>query len=139
MSAPDMVTFQRLKHWPGEALRSCDFNLGLNLLRHRRWWHNRALHNTYGVVTGLTLPVQSVNGNQWIVAGGLISPGLAYDCFGRELWLRTPLPVPSLPREGDRGENTVLWTLLVRNGSVSPLVHWRVSTSVEITDGIPLA
>ncbi len=65
-----------------------------------RAWHNRALHEAYGVREGLEVtlepPQQAVE----------VAPGLAYDAFGRKLILeqprRIPLPDGELPEHGLR-------------------------------------
>jgi hypothetical protein len=89
MPKPENRKLERVQYWQGQTLRAQDF---LNLQRveaQRRWWHNRAVHNAYGVAEGL---IATLNGSKVSV-----SPGVAYDIFGRELILETPqvIPVPS--------------------------------------------
>jgi len=70
---------QRLRYRQGQMLRSRDLNDQTAIEDHLRWWHNRAVHNAYGVVDGFETDL--MNGK------AVIKPGVAYDCFGRELIL----------------------------------------------------
>ena len=80
---------ERLRHRSGEMLRSRDLRDQAAFDAQLRWWHNTAVHNAFGISTGLQ---SEVTGNEVTV-----HPGLAYDIFGRELWLgesvRLPLPL----------------------------------------------
>jgi len=85
---------ERVQYWQGQMLRSRDFRDINALEAQRRWWHNRALHNAYGVREGLMCsPVPDANNP----TGISISPGIGYDVFGRELILEKPqiVPLPS--------------------------------------------
>ena len=86
---------QRLRHRPGEMLRSRDFRDQAALDSQIRWWHNTAVHNAFGVSSGLE---SEVVGTEVVVR-----PGLAYDIFGRELWLQetAKLSLPDSPAPGD--------------------------------------
>ena len=94
MAKPEKRKLERVRYWQGQMLKSQDF-LDIEAAEaQRRWWHNRALHNAYGVAEGLTcslLPSKSPK----VVS---VSPGVAYDVFGRELILENTLTVP-LPSE----------------------------------------
>jgi hypothetical protein len=75
---------ERVQYWQGQMLRARDF-LNLQAVEaQRRWWHNRAIHNAYGVAEGLksllTSPLAKAKGIT-------ITPGVAYDISGRELIL----------------------------------------------------
>ncbi len=80
--APMSVPLERLRHAPDEALLACDFDSQAALDDQTRWWHNRAVHNTYGIVEGL----EAISVEDAVV----VLPGLAYDSFGRELMLDAP-------------------------------------------------
>jgi len=72
-------------------LRSRDF-LDLEAVEaQRRWWHNRAIHDAYGVSEGLEISPVSSNSSLSAVT---VCPGIAYDCFGRELILERLVSVP---------------------------------------------
>jgi hypothetical protein len=100
---------ERVQYWQGQMLRARDF-LDLQAVEaQRRWWHNRAVHNAYGVAEGLkSLPNSALSE----VTGIIVSPGVAYDISGRELILErqqyVALPV-NLPLD-----QVVTWSLLMR-------------------------
>jgi hypothetical protein len=74
---------QRLLYRQGQTIRSQDFRDQRRIENQLRAWHNRALHNIYGVAKDV-LQGLHVEGNSDHV---VVSPGLAYDCFGSELLL----------------------------------------------------
>ncbi|MFY9608526.1 MAG: hypothetical protein WAU45_07915 [Blastocatellia bacterium] len=85
---------ERIEYWEGQRLRSRDFRDQIRTEAHYRWWHNRALHNTFGVRYGFALSEVAEGG---VLSALKIGCGLAYDCFGRELISQTEqiVPVPS--------------------------------------------
>ena len=100
MYKPDSIEPQRLRYWQGQMLKSRDFRDQATVVAQLRWWHNRALHNAYGVREGLT--VTPVEGRKFV----RVMCGVAYDCYGRELILQTTREIP-LPATGPQ-------TLLIR-------------------------
>ncbi len=98
---------ERTRYWQGQRLRSRDLDNQLTDEAELRWWHNRALHDAFGVVEGL-----AVAGPTW-ASGGLleVEPGLAYDSYGRELVVarRTTVPPPPPEPVERRG-----WVLVLR-------------------------
>jgi hypothetical protein len=82
---------ERVRYWEGQLLRSGDFREIAAVEAQRRWWHNRAIHDAYGVREGFRPQLAGTP------RGVIVSPGVAYDCFGRELVLdkkqNVPLPV----------------------------------------------
>jgi hypothetical protein len=149
MSKLNRLELERLRYWQGQTLRSVDFRDQLAIDAQLRWWHNRALHNTFGIAK--RFEVELINSNQSVK----IHQGLAYDCFGRELIhaVDTRLPIPT----EEAGKDV---TLLVRFkndkhrathevGSVFPFekapganqieFFWRPTDTVDIQDGVPLA
>ena len=97
LKAPDL---ERLRYWQGQKLRRRDFQDQVDMEAQLRWWHNRALHQAYGVARGLEVAgVSNSNGSR--IKGVWVEPGIAYDCFGRMLVLQAakeiPLPESSLP------------------------------------------
>jgi hypothetical protein len=103
MAKPEKRKLERVRYWQGQMLRSRDF-LDIEAVEaQRRWWHNRALHNAYGVAEGLKcslVPPASP-------AGVSVCPGVAYDVFGRELILERPLTIPFPSRPVRRSEISV--------------------------------
>ena len=79
---------ERLRYWKGQRLLSRDFRDQRSMDEQHRWWHNRAMHQAYGIASGF----------EAVLTGGHVElrPGIAYDCFGRELILfeRKKIPVP---------------------------------------------
>lgn len=78
----DSHEIQRLRYTPGQDLLSRDFRDQAAFEEQLRCWHNRAMHEAFGVryglqarLTGASEPTVEIDG------------GLAYDAFGRELIL----------------------------------------------------
>ncbi len=156
MSIPSSRKPERLRYRQGQMLRSRDFRDQVAIEAQLRWWHNRAVHNIFGVGFGLKVsPV--INGKDLTAVS--VTSGLAYDCFGRELILQNSrevkLPV-ALPQGVDK------MTLLIRYkesaqfpkrnqtsgvclpGQRSPFQEepdflWKASGRIEVRDGVPLA
>lgn len=74
---------QRLRYRQGQKLRSRDFNDLAQMEDQLRWWHNRALHDIPGVLSGFQVLVTDKNATDQSYV--TVSDGLAYDGFGREL------------------------------------------------------
>ena len=81
---------ERVRYWQGQRLRARDFREIEACEAQRRWWHNRAIHNAYGVADGLVCALVPAAAP----TGVSISPGLAYDIFGRELLLEKTRTIP---------------------------------------------
>ena len=62
-------------------VRSADFREEQRIEDELMAWHNRALHNVYGVAKEILGGLQVVP----VPGGVLVSSGLAYDCYGRDL------------------------------------------------------
>jgi hypothetical protein len=92
-------------------LRSDDLNDQGVIEDQLRWWHNRAVHNAYGIAAGLEARASQETGALWKIK---ITPGIAYDCFGRELILTREgeIAVPSggeaIPSGGSSEKTFVL-------------------------------
>jgi hypothetical protein len=98
MPKPLQSDLERLRYWQGQKLCARDFSDQLSYQGQYRFWHNRALHNAYGVSFGLK--VEPIN-SSGALSGVLVGCGVGYDCFGRELILQEPAQVdlPSPPGE----------------------------------------
>ena len=84
-TAPTLL--QRFRYRDGQALRSTDLNEVLRVADTRRMWHNRAIHNAFGVSYGLdATPIEDAAKNLLAVA---VMPGLGYDCTGAMLQVQT--------------------------------------------------
>lgn len=155
MSGPDQIEIERLRYWQGQELRSRDFRDQMMIEAHLRWWHNRALHNAFGVRYGLTVSPLTAEGS---LVALRVDWGVAYDCFGRELILQTAREIPPPPV----GAKPQSMTLLIcyketaafpKKRDVSgvcapgggaavleqPEFVWKRSDLVKVTDGVPLA
>jgi len=72
----------RLKHHRDQLLVARDLQADFQIEREFLWLHTVGLHNTWGIVVGLTAELLSSRRVR-------VAPGLAYDCRGRELILAT--------------------------------------------------
>ena len=133
MTMGERAGIERLRYWQGQTLRSRDLNDQLAYGASLRWWHNRAIHDTWGVVFGLWLRVEG--------SEAVVRPGLAYDCFGRELILSRPRGI-ALPRSGE-GQP---WLLVLRAATQAPsprpavaLVWMKPGPVLDPRLGVPLA
>jgi hypothetical protein len=89
---------ERFSFWDGQMLRANDLNRLGTVADARRWWHNRALHNAYGIACGLeVVSVRADRKKRSKVTGLRLLSGIAYDAFGRMLYvpLDRDLPFPS--------------------------------------------
>lgn len=153
MNGPDQRDLQRLRYRQGQSLLREDFQDQQSIESQLRAWHNRALHNTFGVVggfaAGLTVSVDAVNNR------ATVEPGLAYDCFGRDLFLQRRASI-LLPEE--TGESMLLIcrknsrSCSPRNQSATaclsesrrrvedePEFIWKPEKFATIRDGVPIA
>jgi hypothetical protein len=153
MTGSENRDLQRLRYHQGQMLLSRDFRDQLRIESQLRAWHNRALHNTFGVAQGFGagLAVSPGSTNNQVT----VEAGLAYDCFGRELLLRRRKTI-LLPPEVDET------LLLIRHkddrriprpidlsGACLPEPEgltggevefiWKPAKSVTVRDGVPIA
>ena len=149
MTTPVPTELDRIRFWQGQRLRGRDFRDQTAAEAQLRWWHNRALHNAFGVRFGFK--VEPVAGDDSIVEIGC---GLAYDCFGRELILQTGKKI-ELPAINPDGESKI--TLIARykettqfrskrelsgvcaTSPETPGFLWKRSSEVQLADGVPIA
>ncbi len=110
MARPERRKLERVQYWQGQMLRAQDFLNLQGVEAQRRWWHNRAIHNAYGVAEGLVATLVPTSAP----TGVGISPGVAYDIFGRELILERAETIP-LPNNIPTG----------RIGAVSLLMRYK--------------
>jgi hypothetical protein len=79
MSHHFSADLQRLRYWQGQQLKSKDLRDQMSYNALLQAWHDRALHNAYGVRTGLQVLLEN--------AEVVVKPGIAYDIHGRGLVL----------------------------------------------------
>jgi hypothetical protein len=144
MSRQGQANIERVRYWEGQRLRARDFRTQTVSEAELRWWHNRALHNTFGIRSGFHVSP--------VISGGAVTAfdvdcGVAYDCYGRELILQSARRV-EVPRLEPQKPTIV--TLLARYKPVSPRVArrssieaadliWKPTKKVDTDDGVPLA
>jgi hypothetical protein len=149
---------ERARYWEGQMLRSRDFREQMSDLAQHRWWHNRALHDAYGVYEGLGISSVFSGGRLTAV---IVEPGVAYDCFGRELIVqkRRTIELPANPAVRPEFGKTEYVLLLqyaeqeacgcgedfkdicwpARGSSLlEGAFHWKLRESVKLKDGVPL-
>lgn len=86
MSTSAQRELQRLRYRKGQLLQRRDFTDQQRIESELTAWHNRALHDAYGVVRGILggLAVEMLGDN----SGVTVESGVAYDAYGRLLVLR---------------------------------------------------
>ncbi len=152
IAARDRLPFERLRYWQGQMLRSRDLNDQLALDMEMRTWHNRAIHQAFGIIKGLEVAQVKEKGKRVRIEEGkllAVKAGLAYDCRGREICLlrETKIVAPVEVAAGD-------WTLLIRcpaqsavteavccvlpPTSQTPELFWKPSRQTRPIDGVPL-
>src|SRR6185503_825804 len=141
----------RLRYGQGQTVRSADFREKHRVEGELRAWHNRALHNAYGIAKGVLqdLEVKPLADN----SGVTVASGLAFDCFGRELQLRqtTAIKFPeakepallllsygSPPNFQSPRDSTVCFTTGQGLPSTATL-SWISLKDFTVHDGVPLA
>lgn len=150
MPSIEQRELQRLRYRQGQMLRSQDLNDQAVIEDQLRWWHNRGIHNAYGVIAGI-LEGFEVELNDLSARELTVKPGVAYDCFGRELVLTRALKT-KLPDEITTGSATLLVQyqppaahiepICVRppskTPSISPALVWKTGR-VSVRDGVAIA
>lgn len=146
MSTPLPNDLQRFTYWQGQLLSSKDFRDQSAIAAQLHWWHNRALHNAYGISEGLQV---TRNGNTVTV-----EPGVAYDRFGRELILSKPqaLTIPAdledsfllaqyqeIDSSNQQNELSQACLPTKFKSIQPPRLLWKPSNSVKVRDGAILA
>jgi hypothetical protein len=129
MSKPENRKLGRVRYTEGQMLRSADFQDIERVEAQRRWWHNRALHNAYGVYQGFDAATEKNNAGQTRTL--LVTPGIAYDCYGRELVLDCAARV-LIPSTYASSEGTL--TLLIRYQDVACRQELNPHSSVCCTE-----
>lgn len=126
MTARRPLALERLRHVPGELLRSRDLRDEVAGEAELLWWHQRALHDVPGVVTGLLARTRKGS-------PVLVSAGMAYDPRGRELILTREATI-----ERPTGD-FVLLLVLRRGGDRAPELAWVQPARLGRCEGVVLA
>ncbi len=156
MPVSEQLELERIRYWQGQMLRSRDFCGQMNTDAQLRAWHNRALHQAYGVALGLIVSAEQDSGT---LKGIRVGPGVAYDCFGRAIILlseqivQVPAALTDAPgamalllRYRETAEFPKLQevagtrvTCQTSCAAESPVFVWKPSGQVVSTDGVSLA
>jgi len=140
---------ERFRYWQGQKLRSVDLRDQLKMEAELYWWHNRALHQAYGVNTGLKVTPEEDAGK---IIAVLVECGLAYDCYGRSLLLQATREIP-LPIFNPKASRITLVARYKQTNSFprsteiscgcghvdQPDFAWFSTSKLTVTDGVPLA
>jgi hypothetical protein len=143
---PGGPELERPLFWRGQRLESRDLNDVGAGQDERQWWHNRAVHDAYGVVAGL-----AVGPDTKAPPSLRVQPGLAYDGYGRELVLLETTRVAPPATAGRKPVGA--WVLLLRAraedaagcrcaGVLGPPraeLVWQRAARAGVADGVPLA
>ena len=104
MQSPFTNDFERFVYRQGQLLASDDFRDQQRMEAARRWMHNSAIHNVWGVAVGFEFSLSGNSAHTWDPHETLtIHPGIAYDCFGRELILAKEVQFSRDTFENERG------------------------------------
>ena len=133
MSQCSNIDLERFRYWQGQRLRSRDLRDQVDDANEMRWWHNRGLHQAFGVRFGLEVTPVIVGGQVIAVS---ITCGLAFDCYGRELALvkATQATVPAIEAEGPTS-----FVLVVRSGACGIEFVWVDFRDCDHRRGVRLA
>lgn len=112
MTNPHSSPLNRIHYFDGQRLDAADLSDTSELEDRLRWLHLSAVHNTWGVASGLEVTAAK--------SGAMIgiAPGLAYDCYGREIILTEAAAVRVPARLIDKGIDAL--TLAVFHPETSP-------------------
>lgn len=83
----DQRDLYRQQYRQGQMPRSRDLSEQVEDEEQLRWWHNRAVHHAYGIAYGCE--AKKTRDPRAI----LVKAGLAYDSFGRPLWVNSSVTV----------------------------------------------
>src|SRR5277367_2959647 len=114
-NAPHNRELGRVAYWEGQLLRSRDFLDIQRVADERRFWHARAMHEAYGVYRGFEAIPMEANAERPPMIQ--LAPGVAFDCYGRELILEC---VAAIPYSAQPLATDEVRTLLVRYKTPAP-------------------
>lgn len=88
---PTKIPLERNRFFTGKFMTARDFRAEQEYFLSRHRLHNWSLHG-WGIVCGLEVqdhPDPQCQAQGWVV----VTPGMAIDCYGREIVLREPTPI----------------------------------------------
>lgn len=119
----------RIRYWQGQRLNVSDLQTQIENVDQLRWWHNR-MHDAFGVAEGMRVQLAEDG------ASVTVSPGVAYDAFGRELFLfeETAVCYPE-----PTGSEQLLLASFQDAVGTTPHLYWKPSAWFSTYDGAILA
>lgn len=151
MAASDERRLERLRYRAGQLLRSKDFRDQQTIETQLRGWHNRALHNAYGIAKGAlgTLAVKEMADQR----GVTVETGIAYDYFGSELVLANTRTVQFTSAQdpmflvirrqnqhgGHKSDPSPACFMCSAGGAIDTELVWMLVKDFSFRDGVPLA
>ena len=138
----------RLRYRARQRLASDDLRRDVADPTELQWWHNRSVHDGFGVISGMESRLVSA-GSDVLVE---VASGLAYDAYGRPLTIRRRLAVELPAGRGPRPPTGVLLLRAPSNDSwaapesgratairTAPELCWTDGRGLSVRDGVPLA
>lgn len=150
----DHMDLYRQRYRQGQMLRSRDLSDQVEDEEQLRWWHNRAVHHAYGISSGCEAK-KKPGGTDTIV----VKAGLAYDSFGRPLWVNSSVVVRVPVDLHDQEGTYVLFIRLLQQNGEGLVQHshraycggrtenhastvefkWKPAGEFSIRDGVAIA
>ena len=93
-----IAELERIRYREGQLLAARDLQDDKDFQALLRWMHTRFLHNTWGLALGLDAELVELGDSSKVVR---VSPGLAYDGYGREILLTQSIEVDVPMAGGD--------------------------------------
>ena len=124
---PRALDLVRLRHVAGEMLLHRDFRDQVRADADLLDWHQRAVHAASGIVAGLA----AADADDGVSVD--VSPGVAYDCYGRALLL------PELRRIGPSEGGGAMVLLLRRTARGAAELVWLPRECVHPRHGVAIA
>lgn len=109
---PTLKSIRRIRHRQDERLLAADLNADMAYEAMLRRLHLRGLHDTWGVALGLRL-ARGKDGK-----AALVTPGMAYDCLGRELLLADGFALQAPTRPSGYAGAALAFDLTVRYADI---------------------
>ena len=146
MSTLEQQGLVRLRYRRRQLLAGDDLRREVTDKTELQWWHNRAVHDAFGVVSGLETVLLADGEATYVV----VMPGLAYDAYGRALELRRRVAIRLPSDEVDRLSGSALLlrapdevpvTQPVHRGrrpTPSPELCWAPPGHLAAREGVPL-
>ena len=136
--------FERVRHFQGQRVLARDLADEYANADSLRSLHVIGLHDTWGIAVGLEAYVGPDG-------GFIVGPGLAYDVFGREIVVASPVFVAS-PTSSQPGVAETDWVLCLtrdeeidqgscsdeRQSTTAPEILWRQLDAVKLGIEVPL-